>query len=89
MDTSIANLLHLDVKCFQHCQLNERYICFQLPEKCPTCQASIKTKLLPAKFKVPPFYLQAPLTNSKYKMLPGFSLLLQPTDGNLNWIFGF
>lgn len=80
LDT-LLNLMQLDVKCFQHCQLNERFLCFQIPEKCPACTVSFRTQLYPARFKVPPFFLQAPLTSSLYKKIPSFSLLLQPTDG--------
>ncbi len=78
---SLINLMQLEVKCFQHCSLRERFICFQLPEKCPTCMVSFKTRLYPARFKVPPFVLKSPLTNSTHCKTPSFSLLLQPTDG--------
>jgi len=81
---SLIYLMQLDVKCFQHCSLKERLICFQLPEKCPICSVNLKTHLFPARFKVPPFVLKSPLTKHKQNGIPSFSLLLQPTDG---WYF--
>lgn len=78
---TIINLMQFDIKCFQHCQQSQKYLCFQLPDKCPSCSFSLKTRLYPTPFKTPPFCLKAPVTSNKYKCLPSFSLLLQPTDG--------
>jgi hypothetical protein len=76
---NLNNLMILEIKCFQHCLKSERYLCFELPEKCPTCLYNLNSKI---KFKVPPFILPKPLslTNTRLKCLPPHSLLLQPTD---------
>jgi hypothetical protein len=78
-------LLTKQVKCFQHCLKSERIICFEMPDKCPTCTACLNSMQDQIKFRVPPFILPSPLTvtSSKEKHhVPSFSLLLQPTDGN-------
>lgn len=74
----VNNLMIKEIKCFQHCSKSERYLCFELPEKCPSCKCDLNAKI---KFKVPPFLLPKPLTltNTQLKFLPSFSLLLQPT----------
>lgn len=78
----LIRLMQLSIKCFHHCSSTTRYLCFDLPEKCPTCSADLNMEDI--KFKVPPFILPPPLilTNKSYQLLPKFSLLLQPTDGN-------
>ena len=81
---NLQELMQCEIKCFQHCLRNERFLCFELPEKCPTCSTYLDSKLIPTKFRVPPFVLPPPLTvtNTKLASLPPFSLLLQPTDGD-------
>ncbi len=77
MSSSLELLLNKEIICFQHCQLNERIICLNLPEKCPSCFMNLRSKLMPSKFKVPPFLLETPL--KIYAFMPSFSLLLQPS----------
>jgi hypothetical protein len=78
----LIKLMQLSIKCFHHCSSSIRYLCYDLPEKCPTCL--IDLKIDDVKFKVPPFIVPPPLllTNRNFQVLPKFSLLLQPTDGN-------
>lgn len=79
---SINNMMISEIKCFQHCKASERYLCFELPEKCPTCEFGLMSSTI--KFKVPPFVVPRPLklTDTRLKCLPPYSLLLQPTDCN-------
>lgn len=78
--SNLKNLIMSDIKCFQHCKDSEKYLCFDLPEKCPACFSSLMDSKI--KFKVPPFVVPKPLniTNTQFKLLPPNSLLLQPTD---------
>lgn len=81
MAVNLNNIMTTDIKCFQHCKTSERYLCFELPEKCPTCESNLNASI---KFKVPPFVVPRPLklTDTRLKCLPPYSLLLQPTDCN-------
>jgi hypothetical protein len=79
----LIKLMQLSIKCFHHCSSTIRYLCFELPEKCPTCSLDLNVDNN-TKFKVPPFIVPSPLVlaNKNFHILPKFSLLLQPTDGN-------
>lgn len=88
-DENIENLLKCKINCFQHCLKSERLLCFQIPDKCPTCLKCLNTKN--TKFLIPPFVLPTPLTLTSIsevsnspciQHLPSYSLLLQPTNGN-------
>lgn len=78
-ELNLNYMMILEIKCFQHCKANERYLCLELPEKCPTCLHNLNSKI---KFKVPPFILPRTLklTDTRLRGLPPYSLLLQPTD---------
>ena len=82
---NLKELMQNQIKCFQHCLRTERFLCFEMPDKCPTCSTYLDSKLMPTKFRVPPFVLPPPLTVTNTRSapyLPPFSLLLQPTDGD-------
>lgn len=78
---NLNNMMTSDIKCFQHCKASERYLCFDLPDKCPACEFNLFNNAS-IKFKVPPFVVPRPLklTDTRLKCLPAYSLLLQPTD---------
>lgn len=80
---NLEQLIQLEIKCFQHCSKTERYLCFDLPEMCPSCLANLNS-VENTKFRVPPFIVPKPLnlTNTQINYLPPMSLLLQPTDGD-------
>jgi hypothetical protein len=74
-DNQLTNLIYKkEIKVFQHCNY-EKIICFNLPEKCPVCNTSLKTV-----HKVPPFILDSPFIKSR--KLPERSLILQPSCGD-------
>ena len=74
---SLGNLITREIYCFQHCQLKEKFLCFDLPDKCPACLVELKSNSVPTCFRVPPFKLEPHLTLSQ--IMPVFSLLLQPS----------
>lgn len=79
----VEDLLRLEVRCFHHCSLKYRILCFKIPFKCPLCnELLINDQVV---FKIPPYIIPAPITLKKINLhqfdLPSFSLLLQPTCG--------
>lgn len=78
--SSFVNLLQRPIKCFQHCNRQERYLCFEIPDKCPACSISLFNSSV--QFRVPPFIMPHPFTLLSSKTLPPLSILLQPTDGD-------
>ena len=73
----LGDLITREIYCFQHCQLKEKYLCFDLPDKCPTCLVGLRSNSMPTCFRVPPFKLEPPLILSQ--IMPMFCLLLQPS----------
>ena len=66
---NLKELLTLEVKCFQHCTLNERFLCFNIPNNCPICAVPFEMSYV--QFRVPPFILPSPFTAKNF--IPKYS----------------
>jgi hypothetical protein len=80
----VEDLLRLEVRCFHHCSLKYRILCFKIPLKCPLCNELLMNDQV--LFKIPPYVIPAPISFKKINQyqfdLPSFSLLIQPTSGD-------
>jgi hypothetical protein len=75
---SLSKMMKMEIRCFQHCDNRNIYLCLELPENCPACNSCLSATN--AHFKIPPFLLPKPLFLSSCINLPPFSLVLQITD---------
>jgi hypothetical protein len=77
-NASLSKMMKMEIRCFQHCDNRNIYLCLELPKTCPACNANLNASN--THFKIPPFLLPKPLFLSSCINLPPFSLVLQITD---------
>ena len=81
----IKKLLKLEIKCFQHCSKNSRFLCLNLPDVCPKCSSCLYSNF--TNFRIPPFTL--PSNFNKPQNLTSNSQLQIPTNSRNGFLYIF